>query len=164
MRAQRPASAPEAAVERQVTIIWIDARAAVIGQWRDEQARLERLESDVPAHHRSTGHVRHDPTLHGGGGPGSAGEPNRLEHLRQFVDRVADRLPAGDDLLILGPGTVREHLERRVRELDEHHGRSRAVACEPAARITDRQLIARLRHVIGADPRRGWLEQTPGGQ
>ena len=141
---------------RPSTLVWIDAREAVIVRWRDDRARLERVDSDVPAHHRATGHVRHDPGVrHGGGGPPqTAGEPHRLEHLDRFVEQIANRLPPGDDLLILGPGTVHERLERLVRETDERHERSRGVSCEASSQLTDRQLIARLRHFAGADPRR----------
>lgn len=145
----RPASAHPA-------IVWIDARTAVVADWRDGSPVVERFESDVPAHHRSTGHVRHDPTMrHGGGGrPQDAGEPHRLEHLARFVERIAQALPVDADVLVLGPGSVRERLERRLREADEHHGRSRAVTGEPSARLSERQLVARLRGLAGAEPPR----------
>jgi hypothetical protein len=138
------------------TLVWIDAREAVIVRWHDDQAQVERVDSEVPAHHRATGHVRHDPGVrHGGGGPSqTAGEPHRLEHLARFVEQIAHRLPPDEDLLILGPGAVREHLERLVRDIDEHSERSRVVTCEASSRRTDRQLVARLRHLVGAEPRR----------
>jgi hypothetical protein len=141
---------------RTCTLVWIDAREAVIVGWHGDSAQIERVGSDVPAHRRSTGHVRHDPaTRHGGGGsPQSAGEPHRLEHLERFVDLVAARLPPDDDLIVLGPGTVREHLERHVREIDDRQGRVRDISAEPSPRRTERQLVARLRHVLDADPPR----------
>jgi hypothetical protein len=141
---------------RSHAIVWIDAREAVIVRWQDAEAHLERVSSEVPAHHRATGHVRHDPAVRlGGGPPKAAGEQHRLEHLDQFVDAVADRLPDDDDLLILGPGTVYERLGREVRERDQRHGRDRLLTCEAAPPVTDRQLIARLRHLAGSDaPRR----------
>lgn len=145
----------EHAVTQPSTLVWIDAREAVIVRWQDDRARVERVESEVPARHRATGHVRHDPAVrHGGGRAQTAGEPHRLEHLDRFVDQIATRLAPDDALFILGPGTVREGLERHVRESDEHHQRSRSVSCEASSRLTDRQLIARLRHLVGADPRR----------
>lgn len=153
---------------RSNTIVWIDARQAVIVCWRDADAHLERVDSDVPAHHRATGHVRHDPGVRlGGGPPRAAGEPHRLEHLDHFVDDVADRLRDDDDLLILGPGTVRERLEREVSERDRRHGHDRWVTCEAAPPLTDRQLIARLRHLAGSDAPRmtfgsyRWSEPLP---
>jgi hypothetical protein len=114
----------------------------------------ETLTSDVPAHHRSTGHIRHDPSRHGGGGPGAdLIERTRDEHLRQFIDTVADRI--GDDPVeILGPGTCREHLTRRLRERDVDRGVSRPIRTVPSSPITDRQFLARLRFLAGTTPRR----------
>ncbi len=152
----RAKMAGDAGATRAVTLVWIDAREAILVSRRGDATRLERVESEVPAHRRATGHVRHDPTVrHGGGGsPQDAGEPHRLEHLERFVAQIAGRLPSDEDLLILGPGTVREHLERHLRESDDRHRRSRIISGEASARRTDRQLVARLKHVSGIDPRR----------
>jgi hypothetical protein len=138
------------------TLVWIDAREAVIVGWHDDEVAIERIASDVPDHRKSTGQVRHEPGVrHGGGGaPQTAGEPHRNEHLHRFVKDIADRLPEAHDLTILGPGTVREHLERRLRADDRRHRRTRAVVCEPAGRLTDRQLVARLSREAGVEPRR----------
>jgi hypothetical protein len=138
------------------TLVWIDARAAVIVSWLDDRVLAERLESTSRNHRKSAGRVRHDSRFrHGGGGaPQRVSEPRREEHLNCCVERVAARLPADVDLLILGPGTTRERLERRERELEPQRPHSRPVTCEASAQRTDRQLIARLRHVVGADPRR----------
>jgi hypothetical protein len=139
------------------TLVWIDAREAVIVRRQDGEIVVERLESDVPAHRRSTGHVRHDPGLrHGGGGssPQSAGEPRRLEHLARFLRIVADRLPVNDDITILGPGTVPEHLEHDLCADDRHHLRRRVVRSERSGRMTDRQLAARLDREVGIERRR----------
>ena len=128
------------------TLVWIDAREAVIARWHAGDVQLERLRSDVPPHRRTTRHVRYDPAVaHGGGAPEDVGEAKRLEHLARFVDARDDRIPPDDDVVIVGPGTVRERLEHHLREDDRHASRTRAVTCEPAPRATDRQLIARLR-------------------
>lgn len=139
------------------TMVWIDAEAAAIVRLRGGRAGIERVASEVPPHHRATGHVRHDPAIrHGGGGgsPQTAGEPRRLEHLKRFVLDVADRVGTVDDLLILGHGTVHERLARHLAESDANHGRRRAIICEVSPRLTDRQLIARLRRFAGVEPRR----------
>jgi len=141
------------------TLIWIDAREALIGHWHAGEVRLERLRSDVPSHHRATGHVRHDPTVrHGGGGAQDAGEANRLEHLARFIDLVATHVPRDGELLILGPGTVRDRLGHRIRETERHTAGAREVAIQTAGRLTEPQLVARLRLLAGADQRR----RTPG--
>ena len=156
------------------TVVWIDAAEAVIVRLWGNQTRLERVESQVPAHHKATGHVRHDPAIrHGGSRPQTAGEPHRLEHLKQFVVDIAKRLPRGDDLLILGPGTVHERLKRHLSESDRRHGLHREIVCEASPPLTDRQLVARLRQFAGIEPRRRsvgayrWsaaLEPLPSGQ
>jgi hypothetical protein len=141
---------------RPATLVWIDSRDAVIVRLREGRTRLGRVESEVPAHHRATGHVRHEPAVrHGGGGsPQTAGEPHRLEHLKRFVAEVAGRLAPDDELVIIGPGTVHERLAHQVAESDKHRGHPRAIVCEASAPLSDRQLIARLRRFTGVEPRR----------
>ena len=136
-------------------LVWIDAREAVIVRIQGDRARIERVESEVPAHHRATGHVRHDPAVrHGGGRPQSAGEPHRIEHLNRFIGDIANRLACGDDLLVLGPGTVHERLARHLSDSDGRHGRHRVIDCVASPPLTDRQLISRLRRFSGAEPRK----------
>jgi hypothetical protein len=143
---------------RPSTLVWIDAREAVIVSFRDDEILAERMESEVPEHHRATGHVRHDPAIrHGGGAPQTAGEPRRLEYLKRFITGVADRLAPDDDLVIMGPGTVHERLARQVAASDRRHGRRRDIVSEASRQLTDRQLDARLRVFAGAKTRRRTL-------
>ena len=133
-------------------LVWIDAREAVIVRWRDGRSRLEWMESHIPPHHRATGHIRHDPAIrHGGGGPQDAGERHRQEYLKRFLADVSARLVTGGDLLILGPGAIRQRLARDVAQQDLHCGRHRQVASEASPPLTDRQLTARLRTFAGED-------------
>jgi hypothetical protein len=137
------------------TLVWIDTREAVIVRWQGGAAAIERHHSDVPPHHKGTGHVRYDPAVqHGGGAPHDTGEQRRLEHLARFVETIANLVPPDDELVILGPGTVRDRLEQRIRETDRHASRTRGVTCQAAGRLTDRQLMARVRRLAGADERR----------
>ncbi|MEW5990426.1 MAG: hypothetical protein AB1736_03655 [Chloroflexota bacterium] len=150
-----------AATAGHAALVWIDAREAVVVRWTGEEAAIERLASDVPAHVRATGHVRYDPaTRHGGPDRQAAGERRRIEALDRFVDAVAGRVARDDYLVIVGHGTVHERLEARLRELDEASHRSRAINLRRADRPTERQLVAELREHLGAGPRR-WL---PGGR
>lgn len=139
------------------TLVWIDADRAVIGRIDEpgNDPTTETILSDVPVHHRSTGHIRHDPTRHGGEGVGGdLLERTREEHLRRFIGVVAGRV--GDEPLeILGPGTCREHLTRRLRERDVEGAITRPIRTEPSAPLTQRQFLARLRVRAGlATPRR----------
>ena len=138
-----------------VVLVWIDAREAVVVRWVDGEGAVEHVESDVPPNIRSTGQVRHAPGVrHGGGAGASSAEQHREEHLARFVAGIAERLPADADLVILGPGTIRDQLERRLRDADRGRPRPRSITSEAATRHTDRQLVARLRTIVGETPPR----------
>ena len=77
------------AARRPVVLIWIDAEAATLVRWTGT-AHVERIASDVPSRHVSTGHVRHDPMVRHGGG-GAAQDQlarERLGHVRRYLDQV----------------------------------------------------------------------------
>jgi hypothetical protein len=125
------------------TLAWIDSRQAFVVRWSDGKAVVAHLESDVPVHHKQSGFT-----------PQDAVEGHRLAHLGRFIAQVTERLPDDDDLLLIGPGTVREHLANEVAQQDAQHHRARRVACRAAGPLTVPQLIATLRHEIGAEPPR----------
>ena len=96
-----------------------------------------------PAHHRSTGHVRHAPGVHAGGRAQDAGENHRLEHLRGFLADVARAIPEHDPVWLMGPGQTHGRLAELLADDDREHGRERALkstACRAAERPpADRQ-------------------------
>jgi hypothetical protein len=131
-------------------VVWIDSRHAHILRWRGRVV-TEEIASDVPAHVHGTVHVRHDPlTRHGGSGSGQdQAEDRRNEHIRAFLARVADRLAGVELLEIIGTGGIGARLARLLR------GRRGTAAAEPMVVVersnplTDRQLAARLRALLG---------------
>ncbi len=146
--------------ERPHALVWIDSQAAIVVRWEDEQARIERVTSDVPDHTESGGHLRHDPAIrHGGGRSQDAEESRRHEYRSRFMKDVAHRLPEDADLTVLGPGTTHEHLVKSIRASDAEHHRVRHVAGRRSSRLTDRQLVALLRELEGDEaPRRTALD------
>ena len=152
----RPTTVDTADRARRGVLVWIDAREAIVVRWADGESSVVRLESDVPAHRKSTRHVRHDPLMRGGGGgtPLTAGEPRRLEHLDRFIQEVAEGLAGDEDVVVMGHGTVHERLATCLRGIDVQNGRSRAISVRRADRLTERQLVAELREHLGASPPR----------
>ncbi|HUG48838.1 MAG TPA: hypothetical protein VMP67_10560 [Candidatus Limnocylindria bacterium] len=139
--------------ERDWTVVWIDSREAFVACWHAGRPTLERLQSDVPEHHRASGHVRRQgPMSCSGGPPRRAGESHRLEHIRRFLQLVSSRLPPSDSLTIIGPGSMAARLGGLVRECDRQQLRSRPIRYRRAARLTDAQLLAELR-AIAHQPR-----------
>ncbi len=144
------------------TLVWIDSQQAVIVRWNGA-AKFIRIESDVPAHRRSTGNVAHDPLVRQGGGGArqEAGERHRLERLHRFVSQVEARLAPEDEIEILGPGTVRERLAYLVQTNDQRRGRPRHVSTHGTGPLSEAQLVALVREAAGDSPRRG-REGAPG--
>jgi hypothetical protein len=142
-------------IDGATTLIWIDSEEAIIVRWAD-RATIERVRSDVPGRHRSTGHVRVEPTVrHGGGGASAeALERARREHLRAFVDDVITHVPERDDVTVVGPGLVRQRLERSLRADDRRHSRHRLVHSAASDRLTEQALVAHVRELAGDAPKR----------
>jgi hypothetical protein len=143
------------------TLVWIDAREALLVRWDGTEPHLARLESDVPSRHRSTGHFSYEPPLRQRGvSAADAGEYRRLEHVRRWLAEVAGHIAPEDDVEVIGPGPMHEQLARLIAEEDRAHVRTRSVERHASRRLTDPQLMARLRQGAGAAPRRGRAEPT----
>jgi len=139
--------------EAATTLVWIDSEEAIIVRWAD-RATVERIRSDVPGRHRSSGHHRFDPAVRHGGGEADAAERARRDHLRLFLEDVAEHVPEVDDVTVVGPGIVRERFERNLRADDRRHGRRRHVHSAAAERLTEQELVAHVRELAGDAPRR----------
>lgn len=142
--------------------VWIDARAAVIVRWDGRSAARSVVESTVPAHHRPCGGAaQRGATIHGAGGPRSAGESHRLEHIRAFLDEVHGSLPDHDDLLVLGDGPLVDRLGREVERADARRQTDRRLVVERSSPVSEAQLLARLRAFAGSPPRRHRPQPVP---
>jgi hypothetical protein len=148
------------APQRPATLVWIDAQEALVLRWRSGAA-VTRLVSEVPPRRRAVSGERRDPTVRAGGG-GVADdqvERHRRAHLERFVRDVAALVPPDNRALILGPGPVKERLAGELAAEDRRHGRDRSLTVEPAGRMTEPQLVARLRELEGVPP----LRRVPSG-
>jgi hypothetical protein len=145
-----------AAPDQRGALVWIDAREVIVVRWAEGASSVVRLASNVPAHRKSTRHVRHGPPMCGGGGstPLTSGEPRRLEYLDRFIQEVAERLAADEDIMVIGHGTVHERLATCLRDIDARSGRARTISARRAGRLTEPQLVAELREHLGTSPPR----------
>jgi hypothetical protein len=71
--------------------------------------------------------------------------------LPAFLDAVAARVPETDDVVVVGPGTIRQRLERQLRRADREEGRSRVVRSAASERLTEQELVAHVRELAGVD-------------
>lgn len=136
--------------------VWIDRREALLVTLLPGGERLERIESGVfgtlEAHR---------------GVPGDGARERALDHqLLAFYDRVIDAVRRADRLVVLGPGAARHHF---VARLVHRHPRSRAPLVGAAPRLTEPQLVLRIRERLrdagtaGEQGPSAGIVGTPGG-
>jgi hypothetical protein len=139
----------------RANVIWVDGRQAIVAFWVGYPI-VSAFAADIPARHRSTGHLRHDPAVrHGGGGvPDDRIARERAGHVARHLGRVAGAVPTTGPVLVLGPGELGEMLGARLRTADRRAHRQRPVDVKASGPLTERQLVARLRVLAGAPPKR----------
>jgi len=141
--------------EGATTLVWIDSEEAIIVRWTD-RATVERVHSEVRGHGHLDGRGPVSIAGHHGNGGADAAERARRDDLRRFVEDVAARVPPADGVTVVGPGVLRGRLERALRADDRRFGRRRLIHSTAADRLTEQELVARVRLLAGdAAPRRG---------
>lgn len=148
--------------QRSVTLVWIDADEAILlrsgspaGTAANPPAP-RRILSDVPPRRRATGRVHHDPRVRSGGGadPDDLAERRREHLLSAYLRSVMALVAPEDRVVVLGHGPVHARLAAQLRADDLRHRRDRPIEDAPSARLTDRQLRARLLELAGEAPER----------
>jgi len=115
--------------------VWIDHRKAVIAIIAGEREELRRVSSNMEKHVRYSGAAQDD---------GAEDQRDRrfAGHLDKYYDEVIAHLRDADSILILGPGEAKIELGRRLEDAALRGG---IVGIEAADKMTDRQIMARVR-------------------
>jgi hypothetical protein len=120
---------------RPLAIIWADLGRAAVAHLAEGDPQVDRMELDPPVARAPVDDTR------------------RLERIVRFLHTVEAEIVASDDLIVLGPDPVHEQLADRLRERDGRYAIRRTITGQPAARLSDRQLVARLRRAGDAAAR-----------
>jgi len=119
--------------------IWIDHEKAVIVFASEAAVTTRTLDSDVGPHPHFGGSQE--------GGGEKKYEERRSLQLRGYYDAVIRQLGHADALLILGPGEAKLELKER---LDRSNlSSARVIAIETTDRLTDPQIVARVKRHFG---------------
>jgi hypothetical protein len=121
--------------------IWIDHKKAIIVSASAEGVSTKTVESDVGAHPRFGGQQD--------GGGEKKYEERHAQRLERYYDEVIDQLGELDGLLILGPGEAKTELEARLNR--SHASADRVIAVEATDKLTDPQLVAKVKAHFGID-------------
>jgi len=123
--------------------LWIDHRKAVILVLAERREEIRRVESNVEKHVRFRGGVR-------GRAPYQAqyyiaedrGDNRLAGQLNQYYGEIVKNLRDAESVFIMGPGEAKHELEKR---LTRSRIKNRIAKVESADRLTDRQIMARVR-------------------
>jgi len=121
--------------------IWIDHKKAVIVSASADGVSTKTLESDVGAHPHFGGQQD--------GGGEKKYEERHTHRLEQYYDEVIRQLGEPEGILILGPGEAKIELEERLNRSTVRA--DRAIAVEAADKLTDPQLVAKVKEHFGID-------------
>jgi len=117
--------------------IWIDHRAAFIVFVDEGHEETKRIKSDLEKHVRFSGRAASE--------EGSADDQRDKQfaaHLARYYDEVIAHVRDAESILLFGPGEAKGELEKRLtsKGLGE-----RIVGIETTDKMTDRQIVARVR-------------------
>jgi hypothetical protein len=123
--------------------LWIDHRKAVVVTVSDADETTQHIESNVEKHVRYSGGS--EPAGPHASKPGTA-EDTRERHfegeLARYYDEVVACVRGAELISIFGPGEAKGELRARL----EHAGLGGRIVCvEAADKMTDRQIVARVR-------------------
>ncbi len=124
----------EKPMKREVGL-WIDHRKSVIVSVTGKGEETSLIRSDMEKHVRYSGAAQED-----------SAEDQRDQrftgHLNKYYDQVISCIRDAESILIFGPGEAKTELEKR---LESEALSGRVVGIETVDKMTDRQIVARVR-------------------
>jgi len=115
--------------------LWIDHRKTVSVMVSGETEEITQIASNVEQHVQYSGAAQE-----------VSGEDQRdrrfSDHLSKYYDEVIPRVRDAESILILGPGEAKGEFVKRLQSEDLG---GRIVGVETVDRMTDRQIVARVR-------------------
>ena len=136
--------------------IWIDHEKAYIVSIEHSREHTVCIESNVEGHSRLSGGSRSS-TIYGPQEVASERkiEEKRKHHLQRYYRNVIRAIKEGERILIFGPGEAKIELERAIKKTKGLYSRIDRV--EPADKMTERQIVARVREFFDLEnPRDNW--------
>jgi hypothetical protein len=130
--------------------IWVDHKKAIIVSMREGEERLTCIESGVEPRVRLSGGSRSSTPYGPQEGPSERGiEERRNRQLSRYYRRIIRRIGDAWSILIFGPGEAKVELEREMKRSKTLA--SRIVGIQPADKMTERQIAAKVRKFFASD-------------
>lgn len=124
--------------------MWVDHREAILVWLKGDKDLVERIESNVDSRFRPSGGWKASGSSVAQSISKEQNADERRNHqLHDFYQAVIKKLDKADTLFLFGPGQAKLEL---VKEMEKIKGRRNIVAAvEPADRLTENQLVAKVR-------------------
>ena len=119
--------------------VWIDHKKAVIVSIAAGHVTTRTLDSDVGPHPHYTGSQD--------GGGEKKYEERHIRRLDRYYDEVISQIGQPDALLLFGPGEAKLQLKDRLGRC--HTSSERVVAVESTDKLTDPQIVAKVKEHYG---------------
>ena len=130
--------------------IWIDGRKAVIVYLEDGVLEKSLVLSNIDKHPGRVIGVRTGPNIGARDFPAKDHEERYYEkQILLYLDQVASALHSCGKVFVMGPGETRKELIDRL-TCRKYGGE--VVGCEVVGRMTDPQIVARVRRFFEAKP------------
>jgi predicted RNA methylase len=131
--------------------LWIDHREAIIFVLSETGDATHRIASSVEKQLRRSA----DPSTGSYEDQASPADDSRERaytgHLAHYYDEIIAYLRDAGAILILGPGEAKGELKKRF---EHHKSESRTIVVETADKLTEHQILAKIRHHFNADAAR----------
>jgi len=123
--------------------LWIDHKKAIIVVQNDQGQDIQKIESGVGRHvsYRGASHPKSPYSAQYQQGDDQL-DNKFTEQLNKFYDKVIAQIRAAEAVLIIGPGEAKLEFEKR---LTHEKVKVPIVGIEPADKLTDRQIAAKVR-------------------
>jgi len=133
--------------------LWLDHKRAFLVTVRDQSVTTETIELEILPPPRSSGGLRSAAGQPTHGVDPDAKQDARLAHyLDRYYEAIIARLGDAERIHIMGPGQAKLELKRKVAACKPLA--SRPVSLENADKLTDPQIVARMREVFGVPAQR----------
>ena len=124
--------------------LWLDHGRAVIVTLMGKTAKTEKVVSGVERHTRLAGGARAATVYAAQDVASESSHHRRFENqLAAYYERLIGRLKDADALFVFGPGEAKTELKKALEKQKSFRGR--IVAVEPADKMTERQIVAKVR-------------------
>ena len=133
------------AYQKNYAGIWIDHRQAVIVSITDSGETIRRMDSEIERKVRLSGGSRTAKTPYGPQQVSVDGKQQERinRQLRQYYQRIIQRIQDATKILIFGPGEAKTELKKEIENFKELA--LTKITVEAADKMTERQIAAKVR-------------------